>query len=282
MINSRWPRPIGIRASMALMPVWTGVSTPWRAMTPGAIRSTGRVAVAAIGPLSSIGRPSGSTTRPSKAAPTGTSTTRPVVLTVSPSLIAVEFPRMTAPTVSSSRFRAMPITPPGNSRSSDDRAPERPQIWAIPSPTSTTVPTLRDSAPASKLSIVFLMMLTISSERMAIPSPFGRGDPGLSTPNLGADLPRLGRSLDQPPTQPLEAATDAGVDPSIADFDGEHTDQPRVNGRGKFHLGAGELFHARPHRRQSCGGEWLRRGHRGGDDAASLPHLGVVFGTYGG
>jgi hypothetical protein len=28
MISSRWPRPIGIRASMALMPVWTGVSTP--------------------------------------------------------------------------------------------------------------------------------------------------------------------------------------------------------------------------------------------------------------
>ncbi len=26
---------------MALMPVWTGVSTPWRTMTPGAMRSTG-------------------------------------------------------------------------------------------------------------------------------------------------------------------------------------------------------------------------------------------------
>jgi len=24
------------------MPVWTGVSTPWRVMTPGAMRSTGR------------------------------------------------------------------------------------------------------------------------------------------------------------------------------------------------------------------------------------------------
>ena len=67
MISSRWPRPIGMSASMALMPVWTGVSTDLRTMTPGAMRSTGRVAVAAIGPLSSSGRPSGSTTRPSSA-----------------------------------------------------------------------------------------------------------------------------------------------------------------------------------------------------------------------
>ena len=126
MISSRWPRPIGISASMALTPVWTGVSTDLRTMTPGAMRSTGRLAVAAIGPLPSIGRPSGSTTRPSSAWPTGTSTTRPVVLTVSPSLMAVESPRMTAPTVSSSRFRAMPITPPGNSSISDASAPSSP------------------------------------------------------------------------------------------------------------------------------------------------------------
>ena len=111
---------------MALMPVWTGVATLWRVMTPGAMRSTGRVEVAAIGPLSSSGRPSGSTTRPSRAAPTGTSTTRPVVLTVSPSLMCVGSPKMTAPTVSSSRFRAMPITPSGNSSSSDESAPARP------------------------------------------------------------------------------------------------------------------------------------------------------------
>ena len=55
MISSRWPRPIGISASIALTPVWTGVSTDLRTMTPGAMRSTGRVAVVAIGPLSSSG-----------------------------------------------------------------------------------------------------------------------------------------------------------------------------------------------------------------------------------
>ena len=27
MISSRWPRPIGMSASIALIPVWTGVST---------------------------------------------------------------------------------------------------------------------------------------------------------------------------------------------------------------------------------------------------------------
>ena len=54
---------------MALMPVWTGVSTPWRTITPGAMRSTGRVFVVRRGPLSSSGRPRGSTTRPRRAWP---------------------------------------------------------------------------------------------------------------------------------------------------------------------------------------------------------------------
>ena len=45
MISSRWPRPIGIIESMALIPVCTGVSTGWRTMTPGAMRSIGRVLV---------------------------------------------------------------------------------------------------------------------------------------------------------------------------------------------------------------------------------------------
>ena len=42
MISSRWPRPIGIMASMAMRPVWTGSHTPLRAMTPGALNSMGR------------------------------------------------------------------------------------------------------------------------------------------------------------------------------------------------------------------------------------------------
>ncbi len=41
MISSRWPRPIGIIASIAMMPVCTGWLTGLRRMMPGAIFSTG-------------------------------------------------------------------------------------------------------------------------------------------------------------------------------------------------------------------------------------------------
>ena len=41
MISSRWPRPIGIIASMAMMPVCTGWLIGRRRMMPGAIFSTG-------------------------------------------------------------------------------------------------------------------------------------------------------------------------------------------------------------------------------------------------
>ena len=57
MISSRWPRPIGIMPSMALMPVCSGCLTRWRSMTPGAMRSIGFVLSVAIGPLPSMGWP---------------------------------------------------------------------------------------------------------------------------------------------------------------------------------------------------------------------------------
>ena len=66
---------------------------------------------------------------------------RPVLTTSSPSAMSVYGPRMTAPTVSSSRFSARPRTLDlGNSSSSLAMALERPQIRAMPSPTSMTVP----------------------------------------------------------------------------------------------------------------------------------------------
>ena len=55
MISSRWPRPIGIMASIALMPVCSGSLTGWRSTTPGALRSIGRTRWTSIGPLPSIG-----------------------------------------------------------------------------------------------------------------------------------------------------------------------------------------------------------------------------------
>ena len=71
MMSSRWPRPIGIIESIALMPVWSGSFTGWRTMMPGASLSTLRVFFALIGPRPSIGRPSESTTRPMSSCPTG-------------------------------------------------------------------------------------------------------------------------------------------------------------------------------------------------------------------
>jgi hypothetical protein len=64
MISSRWPRPMGIIESMALMPVCSGSFTGWRSTMPGATTSMKRRASAAISPRPSIGLPSASTTRP--------------------------------------------------------------------------------------------------------------------------------------------------------------------------------------------------------------------------
>ena len=67
MMSSRWPRPIGTMESMARIPVCIGSFTGWREITPGALNSTGRVPSALMGPLPSMGWPSGFTTRPSMA-----------------------------------------------------------------------------------------------------------------------------------------------------------------------------------------------------------------------
>ena len=42
MISWRWPRPIGVMASMALMPVCSGSCTDLRCITPGACSSSAR------------------------------------------------------------------------------------------------------------------------------------------------------------------------------------------------------------------------------------------------
>ena len=89
MISSRWPRPIGTIASIALSPVCSGSLTGMRSTTPGAMRSISMNCFETIGPLPSIGCPSAFTTRPISSSPTGTEMIRPVRLTVSPSPISV-------------------------------------------------------------------------------------------------------------------------------------------------------------------------------------------------
>ena len=157
MISSRCPRPIGTIASMDLSPVCTGWLTDWRVITPGATFSIGEVPSDSIGPLPSIGWPSGFTTRPSSPRPTGTSRMRPVHLTVSPSAMWPYSPMMTEPTESRSRLRASPKVLPGNSIISPCMTSESPWMRAMPSVRETIVPSVRASTPTSKLSIFFLM-----------------------------------------------------------------------------------------------------------------------------
>ena len=75
-------------ASIALIPVCIGCLTGCRWTIPGAADSTGREYSVTIGPLPSSGLPSGSTTRPIMAGPTGTLNSWPVVRTSIPSWMA--------------------------------------------------------------------------------------------------------------------------------------------------------------------------------------------------
>ena len=153
MINSRWPRPMGIMLSIAFIPVCSGSFTGWRAITPNAFRSMGREWDVSIGPFPSIGCPRGLTTRPNIASPTGVSTTRPVLFARSPSFTSRVSPNNTRPTLSSSRFNAIPKTPFGSSTSSELITFSRPDARATPSPTSITSPTSATSTEPSNFSI---------------------------------------------------------------------------------------------------------------------------------
>src|SRR3989304_5372258 len=148
MINSRWPRPMGIIAWMAFSPGWSGSFTGCRLTMPGALISTRRKSFVPTGPRPSTGWPRALTTRPIIASPHGTSTMRPVRRTVSPSLIRWSSPRRATPTLSSSRLSTIPRTSPGNSRSSPAMAFSRPWTRGIPSPPERTRP---GSAPPDRV-----------------------------------------------------------------------------------------------------------------------------------
>ena len=119
MISSRWPRPTGIRRVDRLE---AGLHRLVHRLARDDARrldvDAAALGDAAIGPLPSIGLPSASTTRPSRPLPTGTSTMAPVRLTVSPSRMLRSSPKITTPTLSLSRFSAMPLTPASGTRPS--------------------------------------------------------------------------------------------------------------------------------------------------------------------
>jgi hypothetical protein len=150
MISWRWPRPIGVWESIALMPVCSGSLTDWRWTTDGACSSRTRCSSDSISPSPSMGSPRGLTTRPRKPSPTGTERTDSVRLTCWPSSIPEKSPRTTTPIERSSRFRARPSDPLANLNSSFIIVEGRPSTWAMPSPASTTVPTSSRDDSAEK------------------------------------------------------------------------------------------------------------------------------------
>ena len=85
IMSSLYPLPIGTKASTALTPVYIGSCTDFLGMIPGALTSTFFHLSVLIGPLPSIGFPKASNTLPSISSPTGISTIRPVLMTISPS-----------------------------------------------------------------------------------------------------------------------------------------------------------------------------------------------------
>ena len=171
MTSSRCPRPMLTMESTALMPVSRGSRTGWRSMTPGAMRSMAPYSLVVMGPLPSMGWPRALTTRPTMSSPTGTDMMRRVRLTSSPSRISAYSPMSTAPTESSSRLSAIPITPCGSSRSSPAMQRSRPWMRAMPSPTERMVPTSATSTPEVKPPSCSRMILVISSARISIPTP---------------------------------------------------------------------------------------------------------------
>ena len=137
-------------ASIDLIPVCKGSFTGCLKITPGAFLSKGiRKVSPSMGPLPSMGFPKVSTTRPTIPSPTLMEAIFLVRLTVFPSLISFEGPNNTTPTLSSSRFKTIPSIPFSKVTNSPYSACVRPYTLAIPSPTSSTVPTSSKEAVAS-------------------------------------------------------------------------------------------------------------------------------------
>ena len=167
-ISSRCPRPMGIIASMALMPVCSGTVTGARSRMAGAGRSMGRRSVVATGPRPSSGCPNGSITRPNSAAPTPTSITRPVRVTSSPACRCSQSPSSTTPTAVASTLNAIPSMPPAKVTSSSKPTPGRPVTVAIPVDTVATTPTSRQTGAGACPSRACRMA---SAAAASVPSP---------------------------------------------------------------------------------------------------------------
>src|SRR3990170_966335 len=124
----------------------------------------------------------------------------------------------------------------------------------MPSPTSSTVPTERVSAPTSKASMADLMMLVMSWERRAMGGILLEGARG------------------EPAPQPLQAASDTPVDQAVAEPHDDAAEQARIDVRGQLDAAAGELLDAGRHGEDLLDEAALaRRGERLADDLAGGP-----------
>src|SRR5215472_2981784 len=214
MISSRWPRPIGVIASIGLIPVCSGSLTFWRCTTDGACSSSARSSVVSIGPLPSSGLASGSTTRPRKPSPTGTDRTSPVRLTRWPESILLYSPRMTTPISRTLRFSARPRVPSSNSSSSLAMADGSPSTRAMPSPASATMPISWVAVPAG----------SYASTKRASASRISSGRIVSSAIVLASFS-----SGGQPAPEPGQPARHAAVDKLARDLDGHAADDPGVD-----------------------------------------------------
>src|SRR4051812_5881754 len=255
MISSRWPRPIGVIASIALMPVCSGSCTGLRPMIPGAWISIRRRWAPIRSPLPSTGSPRALTTRPSTPSPTGTERIRPVDLTVWPSSISSTSPRTTAPIESSSRFRARPAVPSSNSSSSFTAASGSPETRAMPSPTSETRPTVRASSDGVKPSRFDLSAAAMSAAESVSSA-------------MWWFLGRLSRFVLEAGLQLFEPGAYGAVDHGVADRGDEAAEHARVDDHLDAHAGTGGVGER--------GAQAVELVGREVDGAAHLGHL-LVF-----
>src|SRR5262245_1384965 len=157
---------------------------------------------------------------------------RPVRLTGSPSLISRNSPSSTAPTLSSSRFSAIPNTPCGNSSISPAIAFSTPCTRAMPSPIEMMLPTSATSTSTAKLPICSRMILEISSALIsksqppaASPSP----QPPAPSPPAPPPTHPSPHPFHEPLLDPLELPRDAAVVHRAADPRDDATDDRRID-----------------------------------------------------
>src|SRR3954470_19859629 len=258
MISSRWPRPTFVIESIALIPDCSGSFTRWRATTQGALNSRGRASPVSIGPSAAVGVPSGSTVRPINASPTGTLATRPVRRTGSPSLTCSQSPKSAAPTLSSSRLNARPVTPCSNSSISLEAAFSSPYTRAMPSPTWSTVPTSASSVSTSYCSIRLRRIAEISSGR-----------------SCTVFLSLVAKDVRcQFLAQALDPAADAGVDAHRAGLQDEAADQVGIDPAGRLDLASRRLSNQQDDRLALLGRQLDRSRELDVQDAlVTAPHV---------